>query len=75
MCHVYISLNKYAHNWFSRVLFIATHNEIVIENGYQYLFPKMKKNEILMYLCYKNVDIFLAAKYCKLKWCNSFMQT
>jgi hypothetical protein len=43
VCHVYISLNKYAHNWFSRVLFIATHNEIVIENGYQYLFPKMKK--------------------------------
>ena len=42
MCHVYISLNKYAHHWFSRVLFIATHREIVIENVYQYLFPKMK---------------------------------
>jgi hypothetical protein len=25
------------------VLFIATHREIVIENVYQYLFPKMKK--------------------------------
>jgi len=59
------------------VLFIATHREIVIEYVYQYyLFPKMKKkNEILMYLCHKNADIFLAAKYCILKWWNSVHPT
>ena len=27
-----------------------------------------------MSLCCINVDIFLVAKYCILKWCNSFMQ-
>jgi hypothetical protein len=30
-------------NMHTTVLFIATHSEIGIENGYQYLFPKMKK--------------------------------
>ena len=28
-----------------------------------------------MFLCCKNVNILLAAKYCTLTWCNSFMQT
>jgi hypothetical protein len=64
------------------VLFIATQREIMsltelikVENVNKYLFPKLKKNEISMFLCCKNVNILLAAKYCTLTWCNSFMQT
>ena len=50
VCHVYISRTEYALHLFSRVLFIATHREMVyitelikIEIVYQYLFPIMKK--------------------------------
>jgi hypothetical protein len=48
---------------------------IKVENVNKYIFPKLKKNEISMFLCCKNVNILLAAKYCTLTWCNSFMQT
>ena len=80
--HVYILFSDYTLHWFSRVLFIATHREIMsltelikVENVNKYPFPKLKKNEISMFLCCKNVNILLAAKYCTLTWCNSFMQT
>jgi hypothetical protein len=48
---------------------------LLLENVNKYIFPKLKKNEISMFLCCKNVNILLAAKYCTLTWCNSFMQT
>ena len=80
--HVYILFSEHALHWFSRVLFIATQREIMsltelikVENVNKYIFPKLKKNEISMFLCCKNVNILLAAKYCTLTWCNSFMQT
>jgi hypothetical protein len=80
--HVYILFSEYALHWFSRVLFIATQREIMsltelikVENVNKYLFPKLNKNEISMFLYCKNVNISLAAKYCTLTWCNIFMQT
>ena len=80
--HVYILFSEYALHWFSRVLFIATQREIMsltelikVENVNKYLFPKLNKNEISMFLYCKNVNISLAEKYCTLTWCNIFMQT
>ena len=49
--------------------------EITPLSSNKYLFPKLNKNEISMFLYCKNVNISLAAKYCTLTWCNIFMQT
>lgn len=82
MYHVYISVSEYALHWFSRVLFIGTHREIMSSIDlnkvkhvvYKYIFPNMEKNEILMYICCENADIIFPVNYSILKWCNSFMQ-
>jgi hypothetical protein len=80
--HVYILFSEYALHWLSRVLFIATQREIIsltelikVENVNKYLFPKLNKNEISMFLYCKNVNISLAAQYvdcaCRIRWTSS----
>jgi hypothetical protein len=67
--HVYILFSEHALHWFSRVLFIATQREIMsltelikVENVNKYIFPKLKKNEISMFLCISFIfGIFLSS--------------